>query len=111
ATRFRAMLPLVAATSFTLVATFGTRRTEDRFLLAQSVFFFPYAALLVDRVRSRAALVAGAVVALAPALVAVASLDATLMRDARYEAERFLAELPAGARVEVYGGPIYLPRL
>jgi hypothetical protein len=44
-------------------------------------------------------------------LLAVASLDATLIGDPRYEAERFLAEIPPGTPIEVYGGPIFLPRI
>jgi hypothetical protein len=52
-----------------------------------------------------------AAASLVPALLAVASLDATLVVDSRYDAERFLAALPAGTRVEVYGGPPFLPRL
>jgi hypothetical protein len=37
-------------------------------------------------------------------------MDATLVADPRYEAERFLAALPAGTRVEIYGGSPFLPR-
>jgi hypothetical protein len=47
----------------------------------------------------------------AAAALGVASMDATLIADSRYEAERFLEGMPAGARVEVYGGPIFLPRV
>jgi hypothetical protein len=118
-TRVRALLPLLAATSFTLLFTLGARRTEDRFLLPQSVLVFPYAAFALEAglalVERRAAW-SGATVAvcalfLLPSLVAVASIDATLLVDARYAAERFLATLPAGTRVELYGGSHFLPRI
>ncbi len=112
----RFLLPLWAAASFTVFFTLGARRTEDRFLLPQAVFFLPYGALCLElagarrgAVRAALALVGSA--ALLGALVGVASLDATLLADPRYEAERFLASLPAGAHVEVYGGPIFLPRV
>ena len=45
------------------------------------------------------------------AALGVASIDATLLADPRYEAERFLDGLPAGTHVEVLGGPIFLPRI
>jgi hypothetical protein len=41
----------------------------------------------------------------------VASVDATLARDSRHAAQRFLAALPAGTTVEIYGGNQYLPNL
>src|SRR5439155_23172209 len=105
--RARALLRFVAATSLTLVFSLSTRRPEIRFLLPQSVLFFPYAAIALERAmdawpRARAALVVASACAFAPAVLAVASLDATLLADSRYTAERFLAALPAGARVEVY---------
>jgi len=106
-------LPLVAAVSFAVLFDLGARRSEDRFLMPQAVLLFPYAALAFERAWSwRPAVAAlGAVVGLAPALLGVASMDATLVRDPRYGAESFLAALPAGTRVEVYGGPVFLPRI
>ena len=118
--RLRALFPLLGAASFTLFFTLGARRTEDRFLLPQSVLFFPYAAFALEaglaRVERRAHLsnavvTAGCVLVLVPSLLAVASVDATLLVDARYAAERFLAALPAGTRLEVYGGSHFLPRI
>ena len=49
--------------------------------------------------------------ALVPALLGVASMDATLVVDARYEVERYLASLPKGTHVEIYGGVHFLPRI
>ncbi|MGA3120818.1 MAG: hypothetical protein ABSF69_08630 [Polyangiaceae bacterium] len=115
-TRVRALLPLSAAVSFTLFFTLAARRSEDRFLLPQSLFALPYAALAFDAAwvrwpRAHVGLAACAAAALVPALLGVASLDATLLNDSRYAAERYLATLPTGTHVEVYGGPIFLPRI
>jgi len=111
--RARLLLPLASALSFTLMFNFAARRTEDRFLLPQSVLFLPYAALAFQRLWTykRGAAWALAAAGFVPALVAVVSLDATLLTDARYTAERFLSALPRDARVEVYGSTKYLPRV
>jgi hypothetical protein len=114
--RARALLPFLAAMSFTIFFNFGARRSDERFLLPQSVLFFPYAALAFEMAlrrwpRSRSLVLAAAASALAPALLGVASMDATLLADARYEAERVLAALPAGTHIEVYGSAIFLPRI
>ena len=114
--RARLLLPFVAAVSFTLFFNFGARRTEDRFLLPQSVFFFPYAAIAFQQAWTtwparRAWVVVACMLSLAPALLGVASMDATLLADSRYEAERYLAALPQDTRVEVYGGVLFLPRI
>ncbi len=114
--RARALLPMTAAVSFFVFFNLGARRTEARFLLPESLLLFPYAALAFERAWLRwpgrsAALAFAAVASLAPALLRVASLDGTLLADARYEAERFLQRLPSGTRVEIYGGPIFMPRI
>jgi hypothetical protein len=110
------LLPLIAAISYTLLFTLGARRAEDRFLLPQAVFVLPYAARVTGWFQAaprvvRAGGFVAAFLAAAVALLGVASMDATLIADSRYEAERFLERMPAGARVEVYGGPIFLPRI
>jgi hypothetical protein len=114
--RQRALLPLVAAMSFTALYTLGTRRSEDRFLLPQSVLLLPYAAVAVDCAsrswpRARRGIAVAFAAAFVLALVHVASMDATLLADPRYGVERFLASLPARSRVEVYGGVIFMPRV
>jgi len=114
--RWRALLPLVAAISFFVFFNLGARRTEARFLLPESLLFLPYAAFTFDHAwttwpRTRTWLVLASAAAFAPAALGVASMDATLLADPRYAAERFLASLPAGTHVEVYGGPIFLPRV
>jgi len=111
--RVRALLPLLAAVSFTLVFTLGARRTEDRFLLPQSVLLFPYAgfALEASLGSKRWWIAAACILAFTPPLLATLSLDATLLTDSRYAAERFLSTLPPGTRVEAYGGSHFLPRI
>jgi hypothetical protein len=114
--RVRVLLPLLAVISFTWLFTLGARRTEDRFLLPQTVFGLPYAALLLARAwdawpRARRWLGVAAAACVVPALVGVVSMDATLLVDPRYEAERFLAKLPPDTHVEVLGTTTFLPRL
>jgi hypothetical protein len=118
-TRARALLPFVAATSFVLLFNVAARRTEERFLLPASLLFLPYASVAFDEAWTRlgasrpgrSALLLAGLVALVPALVGVASVDATLVADSRYAAGQFLSALRPGTRVEVYGGPIFLPRI
>jgi len=114
--RARVLLPLAAAMSFTLLFTLAARRTEHRFLLPQSLWLAPYAGLAIERAwraapRLRALAAAVGIAAIAPAVLGVASMDATLLADPRYEAERFLDRQPPGTHVDVYGGPIFLPRI
>jgi hypothetical protein len=84
--------------------------------LPQALFALPYAALWVRplgsrRPAARALALGFAAAGVLVAAIGVASMDATLLADPRYAAERFLARLPAGSHVEVYGGPIFLPRV
>jgi hypothetical protein len=114
--RVRALLPLVVAASFTALFTLAARRSEERFLLPQSILVTPYAAVAIDAAwsawpRWRSSIAAVAIASVALAVLSVVSLDATLVTDPRYEAERFLEALPDGTHVEVYGGPIFLPRV
>jgi 4-amino-4-deoxy-L-arabinose transferase-like glycosyltransferase len=114
--RARLLLPLSTAVSFTLFLHLLARRTEERFLLPVAMTALPYAALAFDRAwsgwpRARPWIAAGAVAAILPAVLGVASMDATLLADPRYAAERFLAALPRGTKIEVVGGPLFLPRV
>ena len=112
--RARALMPAVAGVSFAALFTYAARRSDERFLLPESVLIAPYAAIALDALRTnwgRPAVVAGALAGLGPAFVSVASMDGTLLADSRYTAERFLAALPESTRVEVLGGPIFLPRV
>lgn len=122
--RARLLLPLCAAVSFTLLFNLSARRTDDRFLLPQGALLYPYAALAIERahaLRGRArptlrrfgqiGLSALAIAAYGSALLGGASLDATLVTDARYRAESFLQGLPPGTRIDVVGSTKYLPRI
>jgi hypothetical protein len=114
--RARALLPLLASVSFAWFFTLPVRQSEHRYFLPETVFFLPYAGLAFNAAwkrwpRARALVASIALASLAPAVLGVASMDATLLADPRYEAERFLAGMPPGTHVEVYGGPIFLPRL
>ena len=113
--RARLLLPLVAAVSFFVLFDLAARRSEDRFLLPVAVLVLPYAGLLWQRASGVAGARIPAAVVLAAgfalAALGVASVDGTLLVDSRYAAEDFLAALPPGTPIEVYGGPIYLPRI
>jgi hypothetical protein len=115
-TRARRLLPLMASVSFAYFFTLPVRQSEHRYFLAETMFFLPYAGLAFDAAwerwpRARTSIAVAGVASLAPAVLGVASMDATLLADPRYEAERFLAGLPAGTHVEAYGGPIFMPRI
>jgi hypothetical protein len=111
----RLLLPFVAAASFFLLFNLGALRSEDRFLLPEAVLVLPYAGLLLARlwavIAARGAVALVTAVGFALALGGVASVDGTLLVDSRYAAEAFLAHLAPGTHVEVYGGPIFLPRI
>ncbi len=114
--RARSLLPAAAALSFAAFFSMQARQSEHRFFLPESVLLVPYAGLAFDAAwerapRARPAIACAAALSLALAALRVVSLDATLLTDPRYEAERLLASLPAGTHVEVYGGPIFLPRV
>lgn len=115
--RGRAALPAVAGLSYLLFFVFPSRWTMERHLMPLAVLFFAYAgvavAALLDLVpaRSRALVAAVAALGLTPQLIDVASVDGTLAADSRHAAQRFLAALPAGTTVEIYGGNQYLPNL
>jgi hypothetical protein len=114
--RMRLLLPFFAALSFWIFFNMGARRTEDRFLLPESIFLAPYLAVTFDaacemfptRIKM---VVAGCALAMAPALLAIANVDATLLADPRYAAEDWIDALPNGTHVEVYGSAQFLPRL
>lgn len=118
--RLRVLSPVIAALSFTLAFNLGARRTDERFLLPQAILCLPYAAFAFDAVlarwgskgaRPRNVVFAAAAIALAPAIVGVASVDATLLADPREQARPILEGLPAGTRVDVFGGVLFLPRI
>jgi hypothetical protein len=114
--RVRLLLPFFAALSFWIFFNMGARRTEDRFLLPESIFLAPYLAVTVEAAlelfpRAQKLVYASTAIAFAPALLAVANVDATLIADPRYVAEKWIDALPNGTNVEVYGSAQFLPRL
>lgn len=117
--RLVAVVPLLAIVSFTLAFNCVARRVEERFMLPQMQLLAVYAggaiaaaADLASRARPLAWLArgvgGGAVLAgLHMSLVVLANMAG----DARYEAERWLAEhVRPGDVVETYGVNVYLPR-
>jgi len=110
-------LPAFAALSYTLTFTLIVLRTENRFLLPQSVFLAVYIGLAANALvfAGHAAVRWAARLALAPlaaaALYPCLSLDAVLLGDPRYDAERWLrAHVRPGDSIEIYGGNTQLPR-
>ncbi len=114
--RARLLLPFFAALSFWIFFNTGARRTEDRFLLPESIFLAPYCAMTLEAAlelfpRAQKFVYGACALAFAPALLAVANVDATLLADPRYVAEKWIDALPNGTNVEVYGSAQFLPRL
>jgi hypothetical protein len=115
--RVRAALPAVAALSYLLFFILPSRWTMERHLLPLMVLLLSYAGVAFDalseRLSPRARPLATALfgLALIPQVLDVASVDGTLMVDSRNAAQRFLAALPRGTSLEVYGGNQYLPNL
>jgi hypothetical protein len=109
--------PLFAIVSFTLTFNLIALRSEDRFILAQTVFFSVYLGLAVDllafnayqAVRWAARVAVAALAAIA--FVQCIAVDAAFLYDARYDAERWLREhVRQGDTIETYGQNVYLPR-
>jgi hypothetical protein len=116
-TRVAALVPLLAALSFTVLFNFTARRTEHRFLLPQMTMYAVYAGITIEPLvfafhgwrrhvgRGLAAL------AFAWAIFKCLDVDANLVLDPRYDAEAWLAaNVRPGDVVEVHGLNVYLPR-
>lgn len=118
--RLGAVIPLLAAASFTLAFNCVARRVEERFMMPQMQLLAVYGGgigVAIERSlaagrRGRAAFVAvTAGVAVLLGVRLSASMLLTMTGDARYAAERWMSEHVApGELVEVYGGNVYLPR-
>jgi hypothetical protein len=116
ARRAAAFVPLAAIASFTLFFNCVARRTEHRFLMPQMVLWAVYAGLGLDWLltvaRLRLVVRAGIVATFAWAFFRCADVDANLLLDPRYDAERWLvAHVAPGDSLEVHGYNVYLPRL
>jgi hypothetical protein len=118
--RIAALVPLFAIVSFTLTFNCVARRVEERFLLPQMQLLAVYAGgigVVVDRFfATRRTMLAHAVrltalVSIALGIRLSATVLATMMGDARYDAERFIREnARPGEVIETYGNNVYLPR-
>ena len=117
--RIAALVPLLVVLSFTVAFNCVARRVEERFMLPQMQLVAVYGGgvgFVVDRLSARKkalALAAGAVGALAVLLEVrlAARVIATMVGDARYDAEAYLrANAKHTEVIEVYGNNVYLPR-
>lgn len=111
------LLPLFAAISFTLAFNFVALRSENRFLLPQSVLLAVYIGMAADWLTrlSNAWVARGATIAVASiagvALVRCLAIDAAFIGDPRYDAERWMAaNVHPSDTVEALGLNAYLPR-
>jgi hypothetical protein len=113
-----ALVPLLAALSFTLLFNCIARRADHRFVLLQAAMAGVYAGVGLDvifvlgtHVVARAALSFATGGAFALALYAAANVDANLVLDPRYDTESWLRQrASAGDVIETYGLNTYLPR-
>jgi hypothetical protein len=113
------LVPAFGAMSFTFAFNCVARRTEHRFLLPQALLVAVYAGIAVERLvfavrppAVRRLSQAVVVVAFAVAIFGCANVDANLLLDPRYDAERWLeASVAPGDTIEVHGLNAYLPRL
>jgi hypothetical protein len=111
------LLPALAIVSFTIGFNLIALRSDDRFLLPQAVLACVYIGIAADalafapkpwlRMAGRAALAVTALLALHQAI----AIDAALLFDPRYEAERWMqAHIAPGEVIETYGQNCFLPR-
>jgi hypothetical protein len=119
--RIAALVPLFAILSFTVAFNCVARRVEERFMLPQMQLLAVYGGgafgVLLDLafVARRRALtwtvrLGGAALVLA-GLHMSATVIATMLGDARYDAEAYMREhVRPGDVIEVYGINVYLPR-
>jgi 4-amino-4-deoxy-L-arabinose transferase-like glycosyltransferase len=117
ALRIAGLLPILAIVSFTICFNFAALRSDDRFLLPQAVLACVYIGIAADwlafsarawRLAGRFALAVLAVVALHH----VISVNAAMLMDPRYDAERWMAaHVASGDTVEIYGQNCFQPRI
>jgi hypothetical protein len=115
--KIAALLPLAAMLSFTLCFNLVALRSDARFLLPQAVLASIFIGIAVEKLvfipqllNQRAARAALAVVALFTFYSCLA-VDAAMLGDPRYDAERWMAaNISPGDTVETYGQNAYLPR-
>jgi 4-amino-4-deoxy-L-arabinose transferase-like glycosyltransferase len=114
ALRIAGLLPALAAISFTLCFNLAALRTDDRFLLPQALMACVYigiAAAFLLQARLRPVAVAVLAVTGLLSLHQVFAVDAAMLLDPRYDAERWMAtHVRPGDSIETYGQNAYLPR-
>ncbi|HVV28504.1 MAG TPA: hypothetical protein VHC40_11125 [Rhizomicrobium sp.] len=110
------LLPALAILSFTVCFNFVALRTDARFLMPQGVLACVYIGMAADWLLAlpRPRALAGGTLLLAAALWALhfcIAVEAAMLRDPRYDAERWMAaHVRPGDRIETYGQNAYLPR-
>jgi len=111
------LLPLLAIISFTICFNFAALRSDDRFLLPQAVLACVYIGIAAEllafpardwmRLPGRGILVLVALAALHQAV----AINAAMLFDPRYDAERWMAaHIRPGDVIETYGQNCFLPR-
>jgi len=119
--RIAALVPLFAIFSFTLAFNCVARRVEERFVLPQMQLLAVYGGCAIGGVLESAPVVRsralswmvriGAAAGVLSGLRLSAIVIATMLGDARYDAEAFMREnVREGDVIEVYGSNVYLPR-
>lgn len=111
------VLPLLAIVSFTLAFNLLALRSENRFLLPQSLFLACYIGIAADglayaaRSWIRYPARVGILILAVAAFFDCAAVDAAFAGDSRYDAERWMeAATRPGDRIEAYGLNAFLPR-
>jgi 4-amino-4-deoxy-L-arabinose transferase-like glycosyltransferase len=114
--RMAGLLPFLAIVSFTICFNFAAQRSDDRFLLPQSVLACVYIGIAVEilcRARPWLRYAALAMVGVAGlfALHQALAVNAAMLMDPRYDAERWMAaHVAPGDTVEIYGQNCFQPR-
>ncbi|HMH65910.1 MAG TPA: hypothetical protein VK515_10000, partial [Rhizomicrobium sp.] len=114
--RVAGLLPALGILSFTLCFNFAALRSDDRFLLPQAVLSCFYIGIAAEalafsvrpwiRLAARAALTVTALVALHQCI----AVNAALLLDPRYDAQRWMsAHVGPGDSIETYGQNCFLP--
>jgi 4-amino-4-deoxy-L-arabinose transferase-like glycosyltransferase len=111
------LIPMLAILSFTIAFNLVALRTENRFLLPQSIFIAVYVGIAADQaVFASQPLIRRAARGLALFIAALAfyqcaGIDAAFIDDPRYDAEHWMnANVHPGDTIEAYGLNVYLPR-
>lgn len=111
------LVPVWIALSFSICFNVAALRAEERFTLPQMLMGAVFAGSALDALwhlahpTSRLVARAVSVLLLGLALLECLRLDATLLAEPRYDAERYLAEHATAADlIETHGLNVYLPR-